>query len=91
MIAFSAIAGVLIVRGHPTGWLLGIGVAPTSLALYVFQETEGLPGLAQTWREPTRIVSLLCAVLFIILARRRLAAGHRRYRRRRDCQGVETS
>jgi hypothetical protein len=78
IMAFSAIAGVLILRGHRAGWLLGIGVAATSLALYVFQETGGLPGLEQTSWEPTRIASLLCAVLFIILARRRLAVPRQR-------------
>jgi len=68
--AASGVAAVAIHRDLRVGWLLGIGVAATSFALYIVQETVGLLGLEQTWWEPTRILSLLLAVLFIVLARR---------------------
>jgi hypothetical protein len=67
--AASVVAAVAIQRGLRVGWLLGIGVAATSFALRIVQETVGLPGLEQKWwpsmREP---VSLLLAVLFTGLA-----------------------
>jgi hypothetical protein len=48
MMAVSVVAVMAILRGRRAGWLLGIGVAATSLALYLVQETVGLPGLEQT-------------------------------------------
>ena len=38
------------------------------MLLYVVQVTVGLPGLSQTWHEPTRLLSLLLAGGFILLA-----------------------
>jgi hypothetical protein len=45
--------------------------------LYTVQETVGLPGLSQTWWEPTRLLSLLLAGLFVVLASRQLGARGR--------------
>lgn len=58
--------------GSRWGWMLGIAVAAASGVLYLVQETVGLPGLSQTWWEPTRLFSLLLAGLFIVLAARQL-------------------
>jgi hypothetical protein len=55
----SALAAIAIGRNRRFGWLLGIGVAVLSWVLYIVQETVGLPGLSQTWWEPTRLLSLL--------------------------------
>jgi hypothetical protein len=41
-----------------------------ALALYVTQESVGLPGLPQNWLEPSRIVSLIFDALFIAVARK---------------------
>jgi peptidoglycan/LPS O-acetylase OafA/YrhL len=65
-------AAVGIARRGRWGWLLGDVVATLSCMLYVVQEMGGLPGLQQTWWEPTRILSLLLAGLFLILARQRV-------------------
>jgi hypothetical protein len=73
----SAIAAVAIGRNRRIGWLLGICVAVLSWVLYTVQETVGLPGLSQTWREPTRLLSLLLAGLFVVLASRQLGARGR--------------
>jgi hypothetical protein len=41
------------------------GARPGQLALYVIQESVGLPGFPQNWLEPSRIVSLIFDALFI--------------------------
>jgi hypothetical protein len=71
----SVVAALGIERGRRAGWLLGIGVAATSLVLYVLQETVGLPGLERVWWEPTRILSVLMAVGFIVLACRHIGSS----------------
>ena len=73
-IAGSVVAAVAIQRGLRAGWLLGIGFAATSFVLYIVQEAVGLPGLEQKWWEPTRMLSLLLAVLFTRLACRSLGS-----------------
>ena len=50
------------------GWVLGVLVAGFSIVLYLFQETVGLPGLPQSWWEPSRIVSLIVEASFLVLA-----------------------
>jgi hypothetical protein len=70
----SVCAAVAIGHNRRFGWGLGIGVATASCVLYLVQETVGLPGLPQAWWEPTRILSVLLAVFFVVLARRQLSA-----------------
>ncbi|TCO59251.1 hypothetical protein [Actinocrispum wychmicini] len=69
----SLAAAVNIARNRRFGWRLGIWVAVLSWVLYVVQETLGFPGLSQTWWEPTRLLSLLLAALFVPLAHHQLA------------------
>jgi hypothetical protein len=77
MMAGAVVAAVGIGRNFRFGWSLGICVAALSWVLYVVQETVGLPGLSPTWWEPTRLLSLLLAGLFVVLAARRLATSAR--------------
>jgi len=63
-------AAATIRRNRRWGWLLGLLVAAASWVLYVAQETGDLPGLQQTWWEPTRLLSLILAVLYVRLASR---------------------
>jgi peptidoglycan/LPS O-acetylase OafA/YrhL len=71
--ALAAVSAAMAIhRNRRWGWQLGIGVAAVAGLLYVAQETVGLPGLPQTWWEPTRLLSLLLCALFVVLARRRL-------------------
>lgn len=70
MMVMTVIAAVALGCGRRFGWQLGIGLAVASWALYLAQETGGLPGLSQTWYEPTRLASLLLAGLFVVLASR---------------------
>jgi len=64
----AVIAAVGIYNNMRWGWLLGIVIAGISVALYLAQETIGLPGLPKMWLEPSRIVSLVVEVVFISLA-----------------------
>ncbi len=68
--AFGAAFGIY--RDKRWGWLLGIGVSILSASLWLAQETIGLPGLPQQWFEPSRIVSLVIEVIFVIVAVRQL-------------------
>jgi uncharacterized membrane protein YhdT len=68
-------AAVGISRDAWWAWALGLGIAVVAIALYVVQQTIGLPGLPKNWAEPSRIVSLAVQVLFIMLALRRLRPG----------------
>jgi hypothetical protein len=61
-------AAVGIYRNRPWGWFLGVVIAGTSFALYLAQETVGLPGLPKVWSEPSRIVSLVVEALFVFVA-----------------------
>ncbi len=54
------------------GWILGIVICIVSVLLYLAQETVGLPGLPKMWLEPSRIVSLIVEVAFLILAHAQL-------------------
>jgi hypothetical protein len=65
-------AAVGIAGGARWGWLLGIVVAAVSFLLSLAQETVGLPGLPQSWSEPSRIVAVFIEVGLVITARRQL-------------------
>ena len=65
-------SAVEIARDRRLGWQLGIGLSLGAWVLYVVQETGGLPGLEENWREPTRLLSLVLAGAFLVLAFRRL-------------------
>jgi len=56
------------------GWLLGVVVVVVALALYVTQESVGLPGMPQNWLEPSRIVSLMFDALFTAVARKHVGS-----------------
>ena len=56
------------------GWRLGVVVVIVALALYVTQESVGLPGMPQNWLEPSRIVSLIFDALFVAVARKHVAS-----------------
>jgi uncharacterized membrane protein YhdT len=66
----AVVAAVGIWRAKAWGWLLGIVVAVVAVALYVIQESLGLPGMPQNWFEPSRMVSLIFDALFIAIARK---------------------
>jgi len=72
----AVIAAVGIDNNMHWGWLLGIVIAGISFALYLAQETIGLPGLPKMWLEPSRIVSLVVEVLFVVLAYYQVNALH---------------
>ena len=61
-------SALAIHSGQRVGWWLGIGDAILSLVLYVAQVSIGLPGLPRLWHEPTRLLSVLLAVVFLLLA-----------------------
>src|ERR1700739_2945100 len=61
----SVAASVAIVCDRRVGWLVGIGVSVASCVLYVAQVTTGLPGLPNAWSEPTRLLSVLLAGVFV--------------------------
>lgn len=61
-------AAIGIDHNQRWGWVLGVLIAIFSFALYVAQETVGLPGLPQTWWEPSRIVSAIIEVAYVVLA-----------------------
>ncbi len=67
-------AAVAIFRNLRWGWLLGILIAGISVALYLAQETVGLPGLPKAWLEPSRILALIVEALFVLLARHPISA-----------------
>jgi len=73
----SVAAAVAIVSDRRVGWLVVIGVCVASWVLYVAQVTMGLPGLPDVWSEPTRLVSVLLAGVFVTLAARELATQNR--------------
>ena len=73
----AIISAVGIWRASLWGWLLGLVVVVVALALYVTQESVGLPNLPQNWLEPSRIVSLIFDALFIAVARKYI--GSRRH------------
>lgn len=68
----ALIAAVGIYRDARWGWLLGIVIAGIGAALYLVQETVGLPGLPRMWWEPSRIISLVIEAAFVVVAYRRL-------------------
>lgn len=70
----ALIAAAGIWRDARWGWLLGIGMAGVAVALYVAQETVGLPGLPKAWLEPSRLVALLVELTYVSLAASRLVA-----------------
>jgi nicotinamide riboside transporter PnuC len=73
----AVIAALGIALGRRWGWLLGVVVAVVSVALYVVQETVGLPGLPKMWLEPSRLLALLVEVSFLVLAGRQLTGSIR--------------
>ncbi len=68
----AVVAAVGIYLGHRWGWLLGVVIVSISVALYIAQETVGLPGLPKMWLEPSRLVALLVEALFVVFAGRQL-------------------
>lgn len=70
----ALIAAAGIYRDLRGGWVLGVIISVVSFALYIAQETVGLPGLPQNWAEPSRIVSLVVEAVFFVLAYRVLVA-----------------
>lgn len=64
----SVVSAVGIYRDRAWGWRLGVAIAALCIALYIAQETVGLPGLPRVWWEPSRIVALTLEALFIYLA-----------------------
>jgi len=70
----ALVAAAAIWRHRGWGWWLGLVIVGVSFALYVAQETVGLPGLPQSWWEPSRIVSVAVEVLFILVAWTRVIA-----------------
>jgi hypothetical protein len=73
----AVIAAVGIYLGWRWAWLLGVVIASISVALYVVQETVGLPGLPRMWLEPSRLLALLLEGLFLVLAVRQLVTPGR--------------
>jgi hypothetical protein len=71
-VAAAVVAAVGIVRRRGWGWILGMIVAGVSLALWLAQETVGLPGLPQAWTEPSRLVAVMIETAYLILASRQL-------------------
>lgn len=72
MMIAAVVAAAGIAGDRRWGWGLGIGVSVVTWVLYVVQETGGLPGLEENWREPTRLLSLLLAGLVVVIAFRRI-------------------
>src|SRR6266545_2377591 len=68
----ALLAAVGIWRDAKWGWPLGIVIAVVAVALYLVQQTIGLPGLPKNWVEPSRLVSLAVQALFIALAIRQI-------------------
>jgi peptidoglycan/LPS O-acetylase OafA/YrhL len=68
----ALVAGVGIYRNNRWGWILGLAVTATSFALYLAQESVGLPGLPKVWWEPSRIVALAVETVFVVVARYQL-------------------
>jgi uncharacterized membrane protein YhdT len=71
----AAVAALATCRSARWGWLLGVAIIGISFALYLAQETIGLPGLPQVWLEPSRLLSLLLEILFMIMALREFTAS----------------
>ena len=63
----ALVAAGAIWRNRAWGWTLGLIVVGLSLALYLAQESVGLPGLPQNWWEPSRIVSVVVEALFVLV------------------------
>jgi uncharacterized membrane protein YhdT len=70
--AVSAAAGIW--RARRWGWRLGVVVVIVAVALYVTQESIGLPGMPRNWFEPSRIVSLIFDALFLTAARKYISS-----------------
>lgn len=68
----AMVAAVGIAADRRYGWRLGIAVAAATWVFYVVQETGGLPGLEENWREPTRLLSLLLSGVVAVIAFRRI-------------------
>ena len=64
----AVVAAIGIWRASRWGWLIGVLVVAVAVALYVIQESLGLPGMPQNWFEPSRIASLIFDALFIAVA-----------------------
>jgi len=75
-------AAIGIYRDRPWGWYLGGLVVLVGVAMYVAQETIGLPGLPRVWWEPSRILALALEALYLHLAMKNCAKWRRRYSRR---------
>jgi hypothetical protein len=66
-------AAIVIYQNQQWGWVLGVIITLISFVLYVAQQTVGLPGLPKAWLEPSRIVSVIVEVAYVVLALRQLA------------------
>ena len=67
-VAAALASAIAVAADWRWGWLLGVTVVAVSFALYVTQETIGLPGLPQNWLEPSRIVAVAIEVGFVVVA-----------------------
>lgn len=71
----SVTAAIGMIRGANWGWLLGLATATVGLALYVAQETVGLPGLPKNWWEPSRLLTLILEIWYLSAAYFNLVAA----------------
>lgn len=71
-VAAAVVAAVGIARRRRWGWIVGVVVTVVSLALWLAQETVGLPGLPQAWTEPSRLLAAVVECAYLVLAGRRL-------------------
>ena len=74
----AVVSAALIWTSRRSGWVLGVVVVCLSVVLYVAQETVGLPGLPRNWWEPSRILSIVLEILFVVVARSQVGSSYGR-------------